>query len=255
MRRTTGAVSCPNCGRLVAATEPRCPFCDAWQPGLFGFGPWLHRTFGVFDLTQAITVACVVLYVASLLLDPSAFLHWGGFMDWLAPTSIALFSLGMTGGPMSPHAAWWTLCTAIFLHGSLLHIAFNMVIMRRFLPMVEHLYGPARAFVVFMVAGAVGFVCSDLAHPSTPTIGASGAIFGLLAALVTYGWRTGQRQATSQIGMMALIMFAYGLFTPAVDNFAHLGGFVGGLGASMLMPTSRVAGGDRARRPPPPATA
>ena len=237
MRRTTGAVQCPKCGRLVGATEERCPFCGAWRPGMFGYGPWLQRTFGNVDLSNVITAVCVVLYVFSLALDPASALHMRGIFDILAPSGQALFRLGMTGGPAIDFGQWWTVFTACFLHGSLLHIAFNMVVMRRYLPMVEHLFGTARSFLIFMTAGVLGFLLSNVATHSN-TIGASGAIFGLLGALISYGRRSGQSQVTQQLATSAGIMFLYGFFMPSVNNWAHAGGFIGGFIAAELMPTS-----------------
>ena len=204
---------------------------------MFGYGPWLQRTFGNIDLANVITALCAVLYVGSLALDPAAAMHMRGLFDILAPSGEALFRLGMTGGPAMAFGQWWTVCTAVFLHGSLLHIAFNMVVMRRYLPMVEQLFGPARAFVIFMVAGVLGFVVSDFVTHAN-TIGASGAIFGLLGALISYGRRTGQSQVTQQLTTSAVIMFIYGFFMPSVNNWAHAGGFAGGFLAAELMPTS-----------------
>ena len=133
---------------------------------------------------------------------------------------------------------WWTVCTAVFLHGSILHILFNMVIMRRYLPMVADLYGNARAFVIFMAAGVLGFVVSNLLT-GHPTIGASGAIFGLLGALISYGRRTGQSQGTQQLLTSAIVMFAFSFFmSTGVNNWAHAGGFAGGYLAAELMPTT-----------------
>jgi rhomboid protease GluP len=237
MRKTTGAVQCPRCGRLVGATEPSCPNCGAWQPGLFGYGPWIQRTFGNVDLSNVITVVCVVLYLLSLAIDVQGIQFAGGLFNLLSPSSVALFKLGMTGQTVTALGWWWTLCTAVFLHGSVLHIAFNLAIMRRYLPMVEHLFGTGRAFVIFMAAGVGGFLLSDLLSHA-PTIGASGAIFGLLAALISYGRRTGQSQVTQQLSTSALVMFAYGFFMPSVNNWAHAGGFIGGFLAAELMPTS-----------------
>ncbi|HEV2104749.1 MAG TPA: rhomboid family intramembrane serine protease [Candidatus Eisenbacteria bacterium] len=234
MRRTSGSVVCPRCGRLVGVTEPRCANCGAWQPGMFGYGPGVQRWLGRLDLPNLITLACAALYVASLALDPAALLRVRDLFDILAPSPGALDALGMTGGYALAQGRWWTVFTAVFLHGSLLHILFNMVIMRRYLAIVADLYGAARAWVIFMVAGAAGFVLSDIAS-GAPTIGASGSIFGVFAALIVYGRRSGQAQATQQMWLTALVMFAFGFFYPSVNNWAHAGGFAGGFVAAEAM--------------------
>jgi rhomboid protease GluP len=94
-------------------------------------------------------------------------------------------------------------------------------------PAVTEYFGPARAFVIFNVAGATGFLVSNLASHS-PSIGASGAIFGLLAALIVYGRRSGHSQLSGQVWQWAIVMFAMGFVMPSVNNWAHAGGFAGG---------------------------
>lgn len=230
---------CSRCERLVGINEPKCPHCGAWQPGMFGYAPALHRAFGgQLDLTNAITVFCAALYLVSLALDPAALLRMRGLFDFLSPSGRALFQLGMTGGYAWAAGQWWTLCTATFLHGSLLHILFNMAIMRMYLPNVVDLFGVPRAFVIFMAGGVGGFVVSNVIT-GHPTIGASGAIFGLLGALISYGRRTGQSQVTNQLWMSAIFMFIMGfMMSASVNNWAHAGGFAAGYGATALLATT-----------------
>ncbi len=231
MRKRSGAVVCPNCGKLVDVNEPVCPYCGHTAPGMFGYGPALQRLLGKFDLTMAVIGGSVVLYLLSLLVDPRGLFRMAGMFDFLAPTSGALAVLGMTGGFALVQGRWWTLLTAIFLHGSLLHILFNMVITRQYLPHVVELYGSARAWVIFVTAGVVGFALSNMAV-GVPTIGASGAIFGLLGALIVYGRRTHQHAVTQQLWISAGMMFLFGFLMPSVNNWAHAGGFAGGFVAA-----------------------
>src|SRR5207244_2418893 len=91
--------------------------------------------------------------------------------------------------------------------------------------------GPARLVVIFTVAGAVGFLVSN-AFGYRFTIGASGAVFGLLGAIVAFGGKRGGTfgaMVLRQYGYMALLMFVLSYFMPAVNNAAHAGGFAGGL--------------------------
>jgi rhomboid protease GluP len=231
MRKRTGAVVCPACGRLVDVNEKTCPYCGQVAPGMFGYGPALQRMLGGFDLSMAVIFGCIGLYVVSLLIDPRAILRMAGFFDLLAPSSGALVVLGMTGGFALAQGHWWTLFTAVFLHGSLLHLLFNMAITRQYLPNVVSLFGSARAWVIFVVAGVSGFALSDLAS-GAPTIGASGSIFGLLAALIVYGRRSRQHAVTQQLWTSAGVMFLFGFLMPSVNNWAHAGGFAGGFVAA-----------------------
>jgi len=222
---------CPSCGKLVDVNEPVCPYCGRASPGLFGYGPVLQRILGRFDLSVVVIGGCVTLYALSLLIDPRGIFRMAGMFDILAPTMGALAVLGMTGRYAMEQGRWWTMLTAVFLHGSLLHLLFNMVITRQYLPHVIELYGTARAWVIFVVAGVVGFAVSNLAA-GVATIGASGAIFGLLAALIVYGRRTRQLAVTQQLWVSAGMMFLFGFVMPSVNNWAHAGGFAGGFVAA-----------------------
>jgi rhomboid protease GluP len=235
MRQTQGSIVCPACGRLIAVGEPRCPFCGAWRPGLFGWAPGLRRLFGErVDLISLIVATCVVLYGVALLLDPSALANPRGLLGFLAPGSRALYQLGMTGGMAWQLGWWWTLFTAIYLHGSVLHIIFNVLWIRDLGPVVTEIYGPIRAFLIFVAGGAIGFLLSNLVV-GVPTIGASGSVFGLLAALIVYGRRRGSRMLSSQVWQWAVVLFIMGFVLPSVNNWAHGGGFAGGWVASTFL--------------------
>ncbi len=228
MRQVQGSMICPSCGKLIGVGEERCPFCGAWRPGLYGFAPALQRLIGQrLDLIAIIVASCVALYVVALVLQPESIFRMRGLFSFLSPGSRALYQLGMTGGVAWREGWWWTLLTAIYLHGGLLHIFFNVMWIRNLGPAVTEAYGPARAFVIFSLAGAAGFLISNIASGS-PSIGASGSIFGLLSALIVYGRRRGSSMLTAQLWQWAAIMFAMGFFMSNVNNWAHAGGFGGG---------------------------
>ena len=238
---------CPNCRNLISTEEDRCPFCGTYRPGLWGLGPALTRLFGSrIDVLTLIPTACIALYVLSLLLDLSAALDTrSGLFGILSPGGRALITLGMTGGGVTFQGQWWTVFTATYLHGGLLHILFNVLWIRQLGPEVGQIYGPARYFIIFTAGGVVGFVLSNLitAHP---TIGASGAIFGLLAALIVYGrTQKGSVSAmiTRQVWQWVILLFIFGFMMQGVNNVAHLGGFIGGWVASRLL-VSGVNKGD-----------
>lgn len=228
MRKTTGSMICPECGKLIGVGEVKCPFCGAWRPGLYGWTPALQRLFGLkLDLVSLIVMCCITLYVTSLVLQPEALLEVGGLFSFLSPGQRALYQLGMTGGIAWQQGWWWTPLSAIYLHGSVLHIFFNVMWIRSLGPMVTDAYGPARAFVLFSLAGVAGFLLSNTLSRN-PSIGASGAIFGLLAAMIVYGRKRGGTAMTMQFWQWAIIMFAMGFVMSGVNNWAHAGGFAGG---------------------------
>jgi len=208
-----------------------CFYCGARRPGLWGFGPLAARLIGRLDFARAVTIVCVAAYVASILLDPGAALVVPRSpFGLLSPGDHALLSLGMTGELALRTGRWWTLITAIYLHGSLLHIVFNLLWVRQLAPAVEQLFGTARLVVIFTAGGVAGFVLSNLASGAW-TIGASGAVFGLLGAMVAYGRSRGGTFGTAvfrQYGQWAVMMFIFGFFMAGVNNWGHAGGFVGG---------------------------
>lgn len=241
-RMSPGSMICPDCGKLIGVDEERCPFCGAWRPGFYGMTPRIQRLFGRrLDLDRVILVACVALYVLSLALDLRAVFRmpggggmFGGLFNLLSPGSRALYQLGMTGGVAWQQGWWWTVFSAIYLHGSLLHIFFNLMWVRQLGPAVTQVYGQGRSFVIFTAAGAAGFLVSNLLGGG-PTIGASGSIFGLLAALIVYGRRRRISMLTSQLWQWAIVMLVMGFVMSGVNNWAHIGGFAGGWGSAMLM--------------------
>jgi rhomboid protease GluP len=236
-RKTSGAILCPSCGRLTNADAPVCLVCGRRNPGMWGFAGPLGRLLRRWNFTDAVTIACVTLYVVSLVLDPSTLLRPRGLFDVFSPSGRMLATLGMTGAFAWAEGRWWTLLTAIYLHGSLLHILFNVLWIRQLGPAVQEAYGPARLVVLFTAGGVAGFALSNLIGVPF-TIGASGAIFGLLGAMVAYGQKRGGAFGAlmlRQYGQWALVLFLFGFFMAGVNNFAHAGGFLGGLLAGLAL--------------------
>ena len=236
-RKTSGAILCPSCGRLTNADAPACLVCGRRNPGMWGFAGPLRALFRRRSFVDVVSVACVILYVMSLVFDPQAALQPRGYLNMFSPSLAALRALGATGAVPWQEGQWWTLFTAIYLHGGLLHILFNVLWIRQLGPAVEELYGPSRLVIVFTVAGAAGFVASNLLVYDF-TIGASGSIFGLLGALVAFGQKRGGTfgaMVLRQYGQWAVVLFVLGFLMPGVNNIAHAGGFVGGFAAGLML--------------------
>jgi rhomboid protease GluP len=231
MGKTKKAILCPNCGKLISADAEQCIHCGMRNPGKFGFHSILQKLFhGNIGFIQALTYFCIGLYVVSVLIDPGALLRTRGLLNFLSPSGESLYILGMTGKIAVNSGRWWTLVTAIYLHGGILHILFNLLWIRQLGPMVEGLYGSARFIIIFTISGILGFILSYLAGTSF-TVGASGSIFGLLGALIYYGRsRRGVfgEIIYPQMLTWAVVLFLFGFVFPGIDNFAHLGGFIGG---------------------------
>ena len=232
------AILCPRCHKIVSSEAETCPHCGQRKPGLWGATATIRKLGLQLNFPHLITVFCGVLYLLALALEPSAIFQTHSLMHILSPSNLASFKLGASGTlPIFTYEFWWTPITAIYLHGSLLHIFFNMMWVRQLGPVVEELFGPFRLFAIFTIAGFTGFLASTLAGHEL-TLGASGSIFGLLAAAIAYGRRVGSQLFTRQFLQWAVLLFIMGFVMPSVDNWAHGGGFVGGYAAAYVFSRS-----------------
>lgn len=241
-RQKTGSVLCSSCGKLVGVRDEVCWDCGRRNPGLWGFGPVLRNLGRDMGMTPLIITGCALLYIATLIVDPRAIRN-AGLFNLLSPGTQSLFLFGASGSvPVFVFGRWWTVLSASWLHGGLLHILFNMMWVRQLAPAVAELYGAPRAVILYTASGISGFALTSiagLAFAGLPipflqgariTIGASAAIFGLLGALLYYGRRGGSSHISAQAKSLAVVLFIFGFVMPGVDNYAHLGGFLGGYG-------------------------
>jgi rhomboid protease GluP len=238
-RQRTGSVVCPSCGKLVGVNDEKCLNCGRRNPGLWGLTPIFRKLGQDFGFTNAVIGGCVVLFSISLLMDPSA-IGMSGLFRLLSPSTKSLFLLGASGEiPVFGLGRWWTVFSASWLHGGLLHILFNMLWVRQLAPETAEAYGPARMVIIYTLAGACGFLLSSVVGhflfflPSFLggarfTIGASASIFGLLGAMVHYGRRRGSSAVGRQALGYAVLLGLFGFVMPGIDTWAHLGGFAGG---------------------------
>ena len=245
-RQTSGSVVCTSCGSLVGVRDDKCLNCGRRNPGLWGFAPLLRNLGNDLGFVALVVWGNGAIYLISLLLSGGGLRMGGGLFGFLAPSTPIAILLGASGGyPVFMLGRWWTVFSASWLHGSLLHIVFNMMWVRDLGPVVADVYGAGRMVIIYTVAGACGFLLSSVAwryFPPLPflngaqlTLGASAAIFGLLGALVHYGRRTGSHLVRSEAIRYAVILGFFGLIMPGVDNFAHAGGFLGGYATALLL--------------------
>lgn len=237
-RKKRGAVLCSSCRQLISVHEKRCPYCGAVAPSLFGFGPDLHVLFrDHLDLSRVTMGLCIFMYSLSLIIDPGC-IDTGIHLGFASPSSPALAALGMTSRATLLAGAWWTLLTATFLHGSLIHIGFNLMWIRALAPTTIREFGAGRFVILYVLSGVGCFLLSDLVN-GAPTIGASGAVFGLMGALLAYGKRRGGtfgQALRRDMLYWAGLAFFLGMMMGGVNNTGHAGGFVTGLILGWLMP-------------------
>jgi rhomboid protease GluP len=210
---------------------------------MWGFTPLVRRLGNDLGFVQVMLWGCGALYAATLIADTSGIGMAGGF-SILSPSRPSLIVFGAAGpGPVVLAGRWWTVLSAGWLHGGLLHILFNVLWIRQLAPPVAELYGPGRMVIIYTLSSAVGFLLSSLSVLiplgwllggggfQSVSVGASAAIFGLLGAMVHYG-RRGAGEIGRQAWLWATILFALGFVMHGVDNWAHLGGFLGGWAVS-----------------------
>ena len=255
-RQRTGSVVCASCGSLVGVNDDQCYNCGRRNPGLWGFAPVLRRLGNSFGFVPLIVYGCAALYAAGLLVTLGMgrdIVGGGGIFGLLSADPIVNLAFGESGAiPVYQYGMWWTVLSASWLHGGALHILFNMYMVKQLGPATADIYGPSRMMIIYTIAGAAGFLVSSTAgyylswmpipflRGAFFTVGASASIFGLLGALVHNGRRGGSSLMGAQAMQYAVSVLILGVIMPGVDNYAHIGGFVGGyLASSWLDPLTR----------------
>jgi len=184
-------------------------------------------------VTYGVLALSVLFYIISLLwtLRRSSGGGFGGVMgfDFGGIDGSVLQQLGASLPLAYNLQEPWRFVMAVFLHGSLLHIGFNMFALMNLGPLVEELYGSARYLFIYTFTGICGYVLSSVrGHFS---VGGSGAIMGLVGILLgmTFGRRNPNAQALqSQLVFWTIINLAFGFSSPGIDNYAHIGGLAVG---------------------------
>jgi rhomboid protease GluP len=178
------------------------------------------------------------MFIVSILFNPRA----AGFsmnpLTFLSPSDNSLLLLGATGTiPIDNYQRFWTLISASFLHGGILHIFFNMAAFRQLATVVNREFGVYRMFIIYTLSGIFGFWISYLAGIAL-TIGASASVCGLVGAILYYGKSRGGvygRELYKQIAVWVVFLFIFGLMVPGINNWGHGGGILAGIGLSYLL--------------------
>jgi membrane associated rhomboid family serine protease len=146
----------------------------------------------------------------------------------------SLFAKWVLYGPAVASGDWWRLITAAFLHGSLIHIGLNMLALVWLGAPVERYLGHFQYLALYLVSGLAGSAGALITTPTGITVGASGAIFGILGALLIIEY-----QATGNIAGQAFTLIAINLlfsFTMSgISVGGHIGGLIGGIGAALAL--------------------
>ena len=226
------SILCPNCRRLVSSSAPVCPSCGLKKPGsLLNNNIFTRGRDNDNGTLRVLIAANFLMFALSLLIDfrPSAIS--GSPFSLLSPSSNSLLILGSTGTiPLFQMGHWWSLISASYLHGSLLHIVFNMIALFQLGPLLIREYGVSRFIAIYTLSGIGGYLISTLFGVRF-TIGASAAVCGLIGAALYYGKSRGGSYGNavySQIGGWALTIFLFGFMVPGINNWGHGGGMLAG---------------------------
>ncbi len=233
--------NCVKCGRNLPSFsfgKKICSWCvqhEAAQRGLepedavqrVEAPPWLRRQDSSNVVTKAIFGINIAVFLGMLFAGVS-------MLD--NPAGQDLVHGGANYGPFTLGGQWWRLVTCVFVHGSLLHIAFNMWCLWDLGSLAESLYGHWTFAVVYLLAGISGSLGSVIWNPNVLSVGASGAIFGIAGALIAsfYLGEFSLPRAAVRGTLRSVVTFVgynlvFGAMMSRVDNAAHVGGLVAGL--------------------------
>ncbi len=198
-------------------------------------------------------VTLSLLAINTVLLLVEVVLSGNGVAGLIEPSNRALCRLGALNAPAVVHdGQYWRLLTVMVLHAGIIHWAFNSYALYIFGPTLETLLGRVRFLALYVGCGFAAAGASLMISHTRLGVGASGAIFGMLGALVAFFYRrrdAGGRGALQNLLLVLALNLFLGTRTPNVDNVAHIAGFLAGLLAMALleaMPT-RLGGVSRAR--------
>jgi rhomboid protease GluP len=174
----------------------------------------------------------VGMYILSILFDPRSTGLTPHPLIFLSPSEPILKLLGATGTiPINEYHRYWTLLSASYLHGGILHIFFNMAALNQLAAVVNREFGVYRMFAIYTLGGIVGFWISYLAGVYL-TIGASASVCGLVGAILYYGKSRGGvygKHLYRQIAVWVVFLFIFGMVVPGINNWGHGGGILAGI--------------------------
>lgn len=181
-------------------------------------------------ITPIIMLICFIVFGIELFFD--------GFSGLLGITNLTALLLGANYEPLVEAGQFFRLLTHVFLHGSLLHLLVNMYSLKIIGTQIENYLGKVRYIIIFLLSGICGGLLSCVCSGNNLSVGASGAIFGLLGALLYFGYHYRLYLGNvlrSQIIPIIILNLFIGFMVSGIDNFAHIGGLIGGFFTTMMV--------------------
>jgi membrane associated rhomboid family serine protease len=188
--------------------------------------PWARGNQSAINLTQIIFGINAAVFLGMALAGQTV-------LDFPVGETIRW---GANFGPLTLTGEWWRLLTCVFVHGGLIHVAFNMWCLWNLGQLTESLYGRWTYAAVYLLCGIGSGLASLAWHPGTPSVGASGAIFGLAGAMLA-AFKLGEfsvpraalQGTLRSLGAFVVYNLIFGAAMSGVDNAAHIGGLLTGL--------------------------
>ena len=223
--RVTG-VSCSSCGRPICPdcmtptpVGMRCPECARQRTKVHNM-----RTMRSDPrVTVGIIIVCAVAFLAT------------GSIGFTGSANSRLLNDFALNGPAVDNGEYWRLVTGGFLHVNLLHIGFNMYLLWILGQMLEPLYGSGRFAAVYFTALLWGSFGALLVTPHANTVGASGAVFGLMGAAAVEMRSRGINPFKTDIGLLIIFNLGLSFLLAGISIGGHIGGLIGGALAGMAL--------------------
>jgi membrane associated rhomboid family serine protease len=219
-------VSCSSCGRPICPdcmtptpVGMRCPECANQRTRVVRNPTGTPSGIGAFPATYVLIAINVIVFLVQIANGS------GGFRETGVSQFVVDYALF---GPSVAEGEWYRLLTCGFLHASLIHIGFNMLILFFLGRLLEPALGTPRFLVLYfasLLAGSLGALVLD---PNALTLGASGAVFGLAAATFIIARGRGMDALASQIGFLIVFNLVWSFVGSNISVGGHVGGLIGG---------------------------
>ncbi len=227
------AVSCSNCGRPICPdcmtptpVGMRCPECASQRTKVVRNPTGMPSgRFGAFPATMVLIGINVVVYLIGIATGP------GGLNN---PSGKIAVDYGLYG-PFVAEGEWYRLITGAFLHASITHIGFNMLLLFFLGRLLEPALGTPRFLALYFASLLAGSFGALLLDPNTLTVGASGAVFGLFGAGFLLARARGMTALATEIGFLIVLNLAFTFGAQNISVGGHLGGLVGGVICALVI--------------------
>lgn len=250
--RETG-VSCSSCGRPICPdcmtptpVGMRCPECANQTTTVRTAQSIRNAASSAAPVTRALLVVNVLMYLAEIMAGDGGLNGFGGNNEIVK--HLALLGQGLFAGDAAlsgvAEGQYWRLITGGFLHASIIHIAFNMYLLWILGRMLEPAIGSVRFAAVYFASLLAGSAGALLLEPNAITVGASGAVFGLMGAAFVELRARGIDPFQAGIGWLIVLNLVIGLFISNISIGGHVGGLIGGALAGLVLLEA-----DRRRQP------